>query len=481
MHIGKLQRILSLTLVAIVLLLVGCGRGSKKPTITPTSLPPTATPMPPTPSPIPTEAPTTGDLQPLSSEECATIAGAMGQNLGLTGETTTAPFEDPITQQTGTGCQVTFTANGQMFETIDDLDDPSRAALESLGWQKDDQYGGAGAGGLLYGYRKDDKLCRLIIGSRPSDEALCTDDEPFYTCWERLTPEQRIFEVIVNCVQGDFPPGPGTTLPKTEPTRIQFEPGAISSQVQDTLAIGELDQYVLTAMAGQEMTVHLTDSSAGVSAVLSIWGADGTVLIANHPEATSWRGELPATQDYYIDVQSIAQTPVDYMLEVIIPPTSDEAQAPEVLPKTMPAGFEFLYGLHMPLMLPPDFPDGEGLPAVHPYITTAEADQYEISLDFGPDCRGAGACHYGTVAGKKVTGNEPEDTRTIVFEADRAQKVTLANGIEGYFVEALCGASCDDARVFWIYNGFQHVIGMKAGAQEDVVAMANAAIINSVP
>ncbi len=474
----KLERILCLALI-VTMLLAGCGRGSKDPT--PTSMPPTITPVPPTATPMPTEMPTTGDLQPLSSEECATIANAMGQNLGLTGETTTAPFEDPITQQTGTGCQTTFTANGQMFETINDLDSPARAALEDLGWQKDDQYGGAGAGGLLYGFRKDNGLCHLIIASRPSDDALCADDEPFATCWERLAPEQRIFEVIVNCVQGDFPPSPDATLPKTEPTRIQFEPGTIASQIQGNLVAGELHQYVLTAMADQEMTVHLTDSSAGVSAVLSIWGIDGTVLISNHPDATSWRGDLPATQDYYIDVQSITQNPVDYVLDVIIPPPSEDAQALQVLPKTMPDGFAFLYGLNMPLILPPDFHVGEGLPPVLPYLFTAEADQYEISLDFGPDCRGAGACHYGIVAGKRVTGNEPEDTRTIVFEEDRAQKVTLANGIEGYFVEALCGASCDDARVFWVYNGFQHVIGMKAGAQEDVVAMANAAIINSMP
>jgi hypothetical protein len=233
-----------------------------------------------------------------------------------------APFEDHITQQMGTGCQMTFTANGQMFENIGAIDGPARAALESLGWQVDERYGGAGAGGLLYGFRKDDKLCRLVIGSRPSDEDLCADDEPFFTCWERLTPEQRIFEVIVNCVRGDFSEEPEATLLETEPTRIQFEPGTISGQVQGSLAAGERDQYVLTAMAGQEMTVRLTDASAGVSVVLSIWGADGIVLVSNHPAATSWRGELPATQDYYIEVQSVAQNPVDYTLEVIIPPAS---------------------------------------------------------------------------------------------------------------------------------------------------------------
>jgi len=79
---------------------------------------------------------------------------------------------------------------------------------------------------------------------------------------------------------------------------------------------------VLSAMAGQEMTVNLSDSSAGVSAILIIWGADGTVLISDHADATIWVGEIPFTQDYYITVRSVIQAPVDYTLEVIIPPAT---------------------------------------------------------------------------------------------------------------------------------------------------------------
>ena len=75
-------------------------------------------------------------------------------------------------------------------------------------------------------------------------------------------------------------------------------------------------------MAGQEMTVNLSDSSAGVNAILVIWGADGTVLISDHADATIWAGQLPSTQDYYIHVRSVAQAPVDYNLEVIIPPAT---------------------------------------------------------------------------------------------------------------------------------------------------------------
>jgi hypothetical protein len=114
-----------------------------------------------------------------------------------------------------------------------------------------------------------------------------------------------------------------------EPTRIQFAPGAISAQVQGGLAAGRVDRYVLSAMAGQEMTVNLSDSSVGVNAILVIWGADGTVLMSDHADATTWVGTLPSTQDYYIDVRSVAQAPVDYVLEVIIPPaTSGSRKVP---------------------------------------------------------------------------------------------------------------------------------------------------------
>ena len=90
---------------------------------------------------------------------------------------------------------------------------------------------------------------------------------------------------------------PAASQPEPEPTRIQFAPGAISTQVQGSLAAGRSDRYVLSAMAGQEMTVNLSDSSAGVNAILVIWGADGTVLISDHADATTWAGERPFTED----------------------------------------------------------------------------------------------------------------------------------------------------------------------------------------
>jgi hypothetical protein len=114
-------------------------------------------------------------------------------------------------------------------------------------------------------------------------------------------------------IPSDGPP------PEPEPTRIQFAPGAISAQVGGRLAAGEVDRYVLRASGGQEMTVNLSDAQPGVNSILIIWGEDGTVLISDHADATTWVGELPSTQDYYIDVRSVAQVSIDYVLEVVIP------------------------------------------------------------------------------------------------------------------------------------------------------------------
>ena len=79
---------------------------------------------------------------------------------------------------------------------------------------------------------------------------------------------------------------------------------------------------MLSAIAGQEMTVNLSVTSAvdsaEMSTVLTVWGADGTLVSSGYIDTTGWVSELPSTQDYYIDVMSVAQAPVDYALEVMI-------------------------------------------------------------------------------------------------------------------------------------------------------------------
>jgi hypothetical protein len=135
----------------------------------------------------------------------------------------------------------------------------------------------------------------------------------------------------------------------------------------------------------------------------------------------------------------------------------------------------------VPPILPPEFPVEESLPEVVPFLVTTDDGEYEFSLDYGVDCYGAGACHYGSMAASSVDGDFPTGTSTIPFILEDAVIVDLVKGITGYFVPAVCGANCDDARLWWIHDGIQYMLGLKAGLIEEVVALANAAINNSVP
>ena len=424
------------------------------------------------------ECATRSIYQPPSPEARSELVDAMAQVLGMAVTTENLPFRDYISGEIGAGWQAKATGTGLDFENHMVVAEALREALGQQGWQADFTYAADGPTGTGNGFRKDNALCLFSVGWEPAADANCPTDQPISAC--ELSPEQQLYTITLNCAQDITAAAVPTS--DGEPTRIQFAPGAISAQAQGDVALNEVDRYVLTAMAGQEMTLDLSTVPAGdpasVNAILVIWGADGTVLISDHADATSWAGLLPATQDYYVDVRSVAQAPVDYTLEVVIPPaTSGRGQAPATFQPVLGQ----LESTGVPPMLPADFPGGEGLPPVHPHVFTAEPGEYEISLGFGADCRGAGACHYGSLAGKKVESSEPVSTRSFEFDAARAVEVTLANGTQGYFVEALCGANCDDSKVFWISDGFEYMVGMKAGGLSDVVDLANAVIENSIP
>lgn len=99
------------------------------------------------------------------------------------------------------------------------------------------------------------------------------------------------------------------------PERVSFERGATSATLKGTLKAHQSHDYVLGAMTGQLLEVNVTPTS-GLQ--LIIYGIDGTVLRSGMGEGSSFRGQLPLTEDYIVTVRAGDQD-VSYAMDVIIP------------------------------------------------------------------------------------------------------------------------------------------------------------------
>jgi len=95
-------------------------------------------------------------------------------------------------------------------------------------------------------------------------------------------------------------PEAGVELPPPTPetARIEFDPGGAGATIEGTLRVGDTKRYVLYAFAGRIMRVYVEPGGA----VLRIYGEAGTELKSQDNSDPFWRGELPSTQDYFIEV-----------------------------------------------------------------------------------------------------------------------------------------------------------------------------------
>ncbi len=147
----------------------------------------------------PTQTPASGYL-PLSAEECAALNNALSSAAGYPGAIASpVPFEDFQTGQTGNGCQIRFQTSGLDMENFEPLVNPVASALLAAGWTEDLAYGAGGAGGYGTAFRKDSTLCLTLVESKPSDPALCPADQPMAVCWANLLPQQKTFNLTLNC------------------------------------------------------------------------------------------------------------------------------------------------------------------------------------------------------------------------------------------------------------------------------------------
>ena len=96
--------------------------------------------------------------------------------------------------------------------------------------------------------------------------------------------------------------------------------------------------------------------------------------------------------------------------------------------------------------------------------------RYDIGLYLFPGCT-AGACSFGSFSAERG-GKLATPSRE--FPRDTYQKVTLAGGIQGQFVNS-CGAYCT-AMVEWVNNGVLYQITARNGDRDGLVRYANEAI-----
>lgn len=138
---------------------------------------------------------------------------------------------------------------------------------------------------------------------------------PEGTYWQGNLPTNGNY--VIQVLAGNAAPTANYSLDITIPVRIQFAPGAISASVNGTTSDGRIVTYLLKASGGQTMTVNLV--APANSAGITIYGLDdGQPLVRSQSGATSFTGQLPATQDYVIQVVPFGNTQVNYTLNVTV-------------------------------------------------------------------------------------------------------------------------------------------------------------------
>ncbi len=224
---------------------------------------------------------------------CDDIAAGLGVALGADVQRAEAPFVDPVSAERGTACRVSIhgaaTANlGQAVQRVSSL-------LGAWGWQEDARYRAFAAGQSTAGFAKASALC-LLNTSQAEGQAAA--------------------DLELDCVRER---GAAAPEPSGRPQRITFAPGATADSLRGTLAAGEAKGFILRAFAGQTMIVTVTSPQGDV--YLAIAGAeDRAPLLRSSANERSWRGKLPADQDYVIWIAARGEA-TTFGLDVVIPAT----------------------------------------------------------------------------------------------------------------------------------------------------------------
>jgi hypothetical protein len=102
------------------------------------------------------------------------------------------------------------------------------------------------------------------------------------------------------------------------PVRVSFDRGATSDTLEGQLDAHQGLDYILRAGEGQVLEVNVATEDTHAPVQLIIYGVDGDVLRSGMGEGSSFRDELPTSQDYIVSVRA-GDKSTDFEMDVIIP------------------------------------------------------------------------------------------------------------------------------------------------------------------
>ena len=111
-------------------------------------------------------------------------------------------------------------------------------------------------------------------------------------------------------------PSPTAPPPTLAPIRFNFAPNYSSGSVTGTILPGQTQDILFGAGGGQ--LTFVTADSPTKTVTFSLSGANGQVLVSPDQKVTSWRGYLPATQDYIVRLVG-GTTAENYQVTFVIP------------------------------------------------------------------------------------------------------------------------------------------------------------------
>ncbi len=129
-------------------------------------------------------------------------------------------------------------------------------------------------------------------------------------------------------------PAPQHPEARADAQRLDFSSTTMIASPGKLNSGGEI-QVVFKGEAGRAVNIRTAIESGG-PAVISLWGADGATLIPQIAGVAEWDGNLPTTQDYYLNLKNSGMDPLGYRLTVKMPPlATPEAKRIQFQPGTM--------------------------------------------------------------------------------------------------------------------------------------------------